>query len=128
MPYTLVGASSGSVMSEEHKQFLSRVSRLENKHEAMHNGYSARIRSDGLIVIGPKRKIESRISPRSIVLFLAAFILFKGFLIASIGLDGYQGRLSKLHTGSVFEQGGAWIMFVDPLSLWSAKQIGPILR
>mgnify|MGYP000539152848 FL=1 len=115
-------------MSEEHQQFLSRVSRLENKHEAMHNGYSARIRSDGLIVVRPKKRIESRISPRSVVLFLAAFILFKGFLIASIGLAGYQDRLSKLHAGSVLEQGGAWIMIADPFSLWSATQIRPLLR
>lgn len=128
MPYPLVGASSGSAMSEEHQQFLSRVSRLENKHDAMHNGFSARIRSDGLIVVGPKKKIESRISARSVVLFLAAFILFKGFLIASIGVDGYQDRLSKLHAGTIVEQGGAMIMFADPLSLWSAEQIGPVLR
>jgi len=128
MPYPLVGASSGSAMSEEHHNFLSRVRRLESKHDAMHQGYSARVRSDGLIVVGPAKKIESRISARSILLFLAAFILFKGFLIASIGLVGYQERLTKLQAGSILEQGGAMIMFADPLSLWSAEQIGPVLR
>ncbi|NRB19601.1 MAG: hypothetical protein HRU33_19070 [Rhodobacteraceae bacterium] len=115
-------------MSEDHHKFLSRVRRLENKHEAMSYGYSARIRSDGLIVVAPKKKIESRISFRSIFLFLAAFLLFKGFLIASIGLDGYQERLAKLQAGSLLEQGGALIMIADPLSQMAAAQIGPILR
>lgn len=127
MPYPLVGASSGFVMSEERHQFLSRVRHLERKHTAMSHGYSARIRSDGLIVVVPK-KIQSRISARSVILFLAAFLLFKGFLIASIGLDGYQDRLVKLQTGSVLEQGGAIIMAADPLTQIIAQQIGPILR
>jgi len=127
MPYPLVGASSGFVMSEERHQFLSRVRRLEHKHDAMNHGCSARMRSDGLIVVGPK-KIQSRISARSVFLFLAAFLVFKGFLIASIGLDGYQDRLVKLQTGSVLEQGGAMIMYADPLSQMIAQQIGPILR
>ena len=128
MPYPLVGASSGSVMSNEHHQFLSRVRNLERKHEAMNNGFSAQVRSDGLIVVGPKKKIESRISGRSIILFLAAFLLFKGFLIASIGVDGYGDRLSKLQAGSILEQGGALIMIADPLSQMIAEKIGPVLR
>jgi len=127
MPYPLVGASSGSVMSEEHHQFLTRVRHLERKHDAMGRGYSAKIRPDGLIVVAPK-KIESRISARSVVLFLAAFLVFKGFLIASIGLDGYQDRLAKLQAGSVLEQGGAMVMFADPLSQMIAEKIGPVLR
>ena len=115
-------------MSEEHHQFLSRVNRLERKHNDMSYGYTAQIRSDGLIVIGPKKKQQSRISARSVLLFLAAFILFKGFLIASIGVDGYQDRLAKLQAGSVLEQGGAVIMMADPLSQFAAQKIGPILR
>ena len=114
-------------MSEERHQFLSRVRRLERKHDAMSYGNSTRIRSDGLIVVAPK-KIQSRISARSVVLFLAAFLVFKGFLVASIGLDGYQDRLGKLQTGSVLEQGGAMIMIADPLTQMIAQQIGPILR
>ncbi|PCJ09099.1 MAG: hypothetical protein COB16_05545 [Rhodobacteraceae bacterium] len=114
-------------MSEEHHQFLSRVRRLERKHNEMSYGYTAQVRSDGLIVISPK-KIQSRISARSVVLFLAAFLLFKGFLIASIGLDGYQDRLAKLQAGSMLEQGGAVIMTADPLSQMIAQEIGPILR
>ena len=128
MPYPLVGASSGSAMSNEHQQFLSRVRHLERKHGAMNNGYSAQMRSDGLIVVEPKRRVESRISARSIFLFLAAFLLFKGFLIASIGVEGYQDRVSKLQAGSVLEHGGALIMIADPLSLGIARKIGPILR
>jgi len=114
-------------MGEGQHHFLSRVRRLERKHNAMTNGYLARVRADGLIEVLPQ-KVDTGISPRSVVLFLGAFLLFKGFLIASIGLVGYQERVAKLASGSVLEQGGAMIMIVDPLSLMVAEKIGPILR
>jgi hypothetical protein len=115
-------------MSNEHHQFLSRVRQLERKHGAMDHGHSAQIRPDGLIVVGPKRKVVSRISVRSVLLFLAAFLLFKGFLIASIGVDGYRDRLSTLQAGSMLEQGGALVMIADPLSQMIAENIRPILH
>ena len=126
LPYPLVGASSGSAMNTEHKQFMSRVRNLERKHEAMGNGYTAKIRSDGLIVVAPK-KFESRISPRSVVLFLVAFMAFKGFLVASIGLLSYEDRLAKLQDGSILEKAGAVVMTADPLTLKIAEQIKPLL-
>lgn len=116
-------------MSEEHRQFTTRLRRLEKKQNAMNRyGYSTLIRPDGTLVVRPKKRLESRITGRSVFLFLAAFMLFKGFLIASIGGIGYDERVAKLSAGSVLEQGGALIMFADPLSLMIAGKIGPILR
>lgn len=115
-------------MSEEHHLFMSRVRRLERKHNAMAHGYTARIGSDGLIVVAPQKKLESRMPLRAVVLFLGAFLLFKGFLIASIGLDSYQDRVAKLQAGSVLEQGGSYVMMVDPLSRLISEKIGPVLR
>ena len=114
-------------MSEEALQFKSRLRRLERKHSAMSNGYRAQLRSDGLIMMTPERK-KSAISGRSVILFIFAFLVFKGFLIANIGLDGYQERVDLLKSGNAIETAGSWIMQVDPASELIAEKIGPILR
>ncbi|MBE1282037.1 MAG: hypothetical protein GJ676_01880 [Rhodobacteraceae bacterium] len=114
-------------MGEETLQFNNRLRRLERKHTAMSNGYTARMRDDGLIVMTPARR-KSGVSGRSVILFVLAFFVFKGFLIANIGLAGYEERVDKLKAGNAIEQGGAWVMQAEPLSEWIATQIGPVLR
>jgi hypothetical protein len=114
-------------MSEEALQFKNRLRRLERKHSAMSKGYQAKLRSDGLIVMTPRRQ-GPRISARSVLLFLAAFFLFKGFLIANIGIDGYNDRVVRLEGGNTVEVAGAWVMQADPLALLVAEKIGPVLR
>lgn len=114
-------------MSEEALQFKNRLRRLERKHAAMTNGYQAQMRPDGLIVMTPRRS-GPRISRKAVLLFLAAFFVFKGFLIANIGVDGYQDRVASLQNGNSVEVAGAWVMQIDPLSEWIAQKIGPVLR
>ena len=114
-------------MSEEALQFKKRLRSLERKHLEMSNGYRAQMRPDGLIMMTPQRR-KSAISGRSIILFLLAFMAFKGFLIANIGIDGYQDRVDRLRTGNVIETAGAWVMQIDPASELIAEKIGPVLR
>lgn len=114
-------------MSEEALQFKNRLRRLERKHTAMSKGYQTKLRADGLIVMTPRRS-GPRVSGRSVILFLLAFFVFKGFLIANIGVAGYDERVAKLETGNAVEVAGAWVMQVDPLSELIAQKIGPVLR
>ncbi|MGR3616716.1 MAG: hypothetical protein ACU0BB_11820 [Paracoccaceae bacterium] len=114
-------------MSEETLQFQNRLRRLERKHTAMANGYTAKLRKDGLIVMSPSRA-KSRISGQPVILFLLAFFLFKGFLIASIGNVGYDERVAKLQNGNVVEVGGAWVMQSDAMSELIAEKIRPFFR
>ncbi len=60
-------------MGEHIKSFRSRLSRLERKYHGMQGGYTAKLRSDGLIVISPNRA-KRRISLLPVVFFAAAFI------------------------------------------------------
>ncbi|WP_406648586.1 hypothetical protein QEZ52_05860 [Aliisedimentitalea scapharcae] len=114
-------------MSEEALQFKNRLRRLERKHTAMSNGYRAQLRSDGLIMMTPQRK-KSAISGRAVILFVLAFLAFKGFLIANIGIEGYQDRVDRLRSGNAVEAAGSWVMQIDPASELIAEKIGPVLR
>ncbi|MFK7753486.1 MAG: hypothetical protein AB8B51_13145 [Sedimentitalea sp.] len=110
-----------------HDDFQVRLNGLMRKHRAMSRGYSARLRHDGLIITKPKRK-ASPISGRSVFLFLLAFIMFKGFVIASTGPITYSERVAQLQAGTVVEQAGAFVMQIEPVSEFVAMKIGPILR
>ncbi|WP_293573336.1 hypothetical protein [Phaeobacter sp.] len=115
-------------MGEQSNSFYARLDRLERKHEAMASrGYTARVRADGLVVVKPKR-IQSRISGRSLILFVAAFFLFKGFLLATLGFGSYDFRVAQLREGTALERAGAFVMERDPVSQFIAEKIGPVLR
>ncbi|WP_255731546.1 hypothetical protein [Phaeobacter sp. B1627] len=90
--------------------------------------YVARMRSDGLIVVEPRKVVQSRIALRSLVLFVAAVLMFKGLLMASIGFDSYNFRVAELRKGTPLEQGGALIMQSDPLSASIAEKLVPLFR
>ncbi|MGR3762034.1 hypothetical protein ACUXV3_18200 [Roseobacteraceae bacterium NS-SX3] len=114
-------------MSDQQYQFQSRLQRLHRKHAGMRRGYSAAIRPDGLIVVKPRR-MQSRIPGRAVALFLAAFLLFKAVLMASLGFDGYALRVARLQHGTAVERAGALLMQADPVSEYLALQIRPVLR
>lgn len=114
-------------MVQHHFEFDQRVNNLGRKHRAMSRGYVTRMRSDGLIVARPYRA-QARFPVKPVLLFLLAFVAFKGFLIANLGPDAYSERVSKLENGTVVERAGAWVMQIEPVSNLIAQEIGPILR
>lgn len=114
-------------MSIQHQEFRGRVSRLQSKHAKYAQGYSARVQSDGLIVLEPRR-MRSRVSGKVFVLVVLAFFGFKAFLMAALGFGSYDERVARLAEGTAVERAGALVMQSDPVSLWMAEKIGPILR
>ncbi|KIC10690.1 hypothetical protein RA19_09800 [Leisingera sp. ANG-M1] len=114
-------------MGEHRDQFQARLKHINRKHEAISGGYTAKLRPDGLLVVKPHR-VQSRISGRSVLFFVAAFLLFKGFLMAALGFGSYDERVSTLAQGSAVERAGAFVMQADPASVFVAQKIGPILR
>lgn len=116
-------------MSDQRADFHNRLRQVGRKHEAFaREGYTARLRSDGLIEVVPAKPARSRFSARVIILFFAAVLLFKGLLIASLGFESYDRRVAELSLGTAVEQAGAFVMQADPISKLIATQIGPILR
>lgn len=114
-------------MAKTQLQFDERLRLLSRKHQAMSRGYVTRMQPDGLIVAQPKRR-SVRVSARAVFLFLAAFIGFKAFLVANLGPLAYDDRLARLEAGTLVEKAGAFVMQADPLTMYVALKIGPILR
>lgn len=114
-------------MSIQHQEFRGRVNRLQSKHAKYAQGYTARVQSDGLIVIEPRR-MRSRISGKVFILVVLSFLGFKAFLMAALGIGSYDERVARLADGTAVERAGALVMQSDPLSVWAAEKIGPLVR
>ncbi len=114
-------------MAKKQLQFNDRLRLLDRKHRAMSHGYVTRVQPDGLIIAKPRRQ-PIRISGRAVLVFVLAFIGFKAFLVANLGPLTYDERLARLNAGTVVEQAGAFVMQADPVTMYVAEQIGPILR
>ena len=114
-------------LGDEKRQFAKRLRKLARKDRAMERGFSTQLRADGLLIVKPKRRI-SPISARSVVLFLAALILFKGLAIGHLGLTTYESQLGELSKGTTVEQAGAWVMQPEPASIFVAGILRPYLR
>lgn len=114
-------------MVNAHERFNERLRRLARKHRAMGRGYVMRLMPDGLIVPEPV-KLRIELPYRVTTLIIVALLVFKGFLIASLGAQPYQDRLFTLSDGTFVEQAGAWLMQPDRISMVIADQIAPVLR
>ncbi|MFT4706684.1 MAG: hypothetical protein ACI9PU_000517 [Ascidiaceihabitans sp.] len=114
-------------MVEAKKQFNDRLNFLGRKHQAMSRRYTTQMRTDGLIVVKPRRR-SIDIPFQGILLLLLGFVFFKAFMLASIGPDTYCERVAILNSGIFVEQGGAWVMQTDPVSQVIANYMGPISR
>jgi len=68
------------------------------------------------------------ISPRGFVMLVAAFLAFKGAVIAHLGLDTYLAAIRVLDQGALPEQAAAFIMRADFASLAIAQQLLPLLN
>lgn len=115
-------------MGEHRAQFSSRIRGLENRHRRYaRDGYTTRVRSDGLVEVVPRKRVSSKISTRSIFFFVGALLLFKAFLMASIGFDSYDERVARLAEGTGLERLGAKVMQSDPVTKAIAEVLQPYL-
>ncbi|PJE34300.1 hypothetical protein CVM52_23010 [Pseudooceanicola lipolyticus] len=114
-------------MTVQQVEFANRLSRLIRKHQAMTRGYTTSMRPDGLIVAKPRRA-PAPISGRSVLIFLAAFLMFKVVLMASLGSEAYDTRVARLQEGTLVEKAGAFAMQGDPLTRLVAETVAPVLR
>lgn len=114
-------------MIQSHDKFNERLTLLSEKHARMSNGYVASVRSDGLIVVRPRR---ARIAfpLRGLALLTVGFFVFKAFILAAIGPVTYNERLANLQAGNTLERAGAWVLQIDPLTDAIAGLTGPVLR
>ncbi|EIE51142.1 hypothetical protein [Salipiger aestuarii] len=103
------------------EEFEKRHRAVTAKHRKLADGYVTALNRNGTIEHKPIRRVPV-FRLRTVLMALGVFLLFKGFILANLGVEDYESRLGHLATGSAFEQAGAWIMATDPASLWLSEK------
>lgn len=106
--------------------FDERLGRITKRHRKMAKGYKTKMGKDGLITARPTRRLRF---PWKFMLLIAVFcMLFKGAIFASLGPTAYDQRIERLARGSNAEKAGAFLMQPEPVTLWLATQLHPLLQ
>jgi len=95
------------------RPFGRRLSRLERKHRRLARGGVTVLRSDGLMVLRPRRFGFLRLF-WFIAFAAAALVTFKAVVYVADGPISYQARLDRLAAGTGPEAVTARVMEVDP--------------
>lgn len=107
--------------------FDKRLRRITRRHRRLSHGYVTSVNHDGLIIARPRR-YGPRFPWKGLMVTVALFLLFKGFLYANLGEATYNERVAKLHEGTIAEKVGAYAMQADPATLFIGQQLAPLLR
>ncbi|WP_299591913.1 hypothetical protein [uncultured Tateyamaria sp.] len=114
-------------MVETRQNFEVRLTTLGRKHAAMGNGYTTKMRDDGLIVIKPKRRVGRGFPLRGLLGLVAGFFVFKALMLASLGDITYNERVAKLQQGGQIQQAGAYLMQIDPTTRFISGFLDPLV-
>ncbi len=107
--------------------FDKRLRKITRRHRKMSHGYVTSVNHDGLIIARPRRA-GPRFPWKGLMVAAALFLLFKGFLFATLGETTYSERVAKLQQGTIAEQVGAYAMQADPATLFLAQQLTPLFK
>lgn len=113
-------------MDDTLRSFRKREGALRKKHIRMAHGYVTKMDKSGLIIQQPDRKVGSA-GKRLLFYSVLVFLGFKVLLLSGLGIDAYSAHLDALARGSVYEQAGAWLMQIDPLTARLAGIVAPLL-
>ncbi|MGR3660480.1 MAG: hypothetical protein ACU0CA_04720 [Paracoccaceae bacterium] len=109
----------------QYAEFGHRIKRIDRHHRKLAKGYVTTMNHDGLVVARPRRA-SSGLPMRGLFLALVALLVFKSFMLAQLGVEGYNAQMALLADGSTFERVTAYAMMPDPITQWLSVQIGNI--
>ncbi|MDO6584518.1 hypothetical protein Q4543_03215 [Salipiger sp. 1_MG-2023] len=108
------------------KEFEKRHRAVTEKHRKLAEGYVTSLNRNGTIEHKPIRRVPF-FKLRTLLIAGACFLAFKGLLLTSLGVEGYEGHIGRLASGGIVEKAGAWVMSPDRASLWIAETVQRIL-
>ncbi|MBE9638913.1 hypothetical protein [Salipiger mangrovisoli] len=102
------------------KSFERRQRAVTQKHRKLAQGYVTKISRHGVIEHKPIRKLKT---PRvgslvPVLTVLMGMAAFKGLMLANLGAANYAEHVETLAKGSFADRLGAWVLGVDPVTLW----------
>jgi len=114
-------------MHDSQNDFNKRLTTLNRKHTAMSQGFTTAIRPDGLIVVKPNRPVRRGFPVKGLLALVFGFFVFKAIMLSSLGDITYNERVAKLKQGGALEQGGAWLMQSEPVTVFMAGFLEPVI-
>ena len=103
-------------------KFNKRLNIIDRRHRKMSRGYMRLVERDGMLIPVANSRPRLGFPVKGLLLTLAAFMAFKGFLLTYLGPITYEGRVDKLADGGIGEQIAAWVMSPDVVTTWIATQ------
>jgi len=120
-------------MSYAPNDFGKSMTKLQKKHKrrrkasGVKSGVTSSVNHDGIVIARPRRK--SGDSPLlGVLFFVGVFVLFKSFLLASDGAEGYAERVQGFAEGTQVEMAIGWAMQVDPITEYIATTFANVVE
>jgi hypothetical protein len=114
-------------MDEQHRQFGSRVKRIDRRHRKLADGFATNMTHDGLIIPVPRRR-RLRVPFAGIAMLAVGLIVVKGMAYSLLGSSVYEARIASLAEGAQIERVGAWVMQADPLTVWVSDRVSALVH
>lgn len=108
------------------QNFDKRRRQINNRHFILSQRYVPTVH-DGMVVARPQYR-KASFPWIGLVLIVSGLLVFKALLFVQIGPLAYEERVGKLANGTVMEQGGAYIMYADPITIWISGNFSLILK
>ena len=92
--------------------------------------YVALVDRNGLIQVVQRPKARSHFAApfKLLLLFAVLLTVFKSLALLNVGVIDYEDELAALQNGNLFEQAGAFVLQIDPLTETLKHQLAPLLR
>lgn len=103
-------------MDDAIRDFDKRANSVRKNHARLARGYVTKINKNGILEHRPRRGGLVAKPLRVLVLLAVALLVFKGFLLAELGVESYTQHLSDLSNGTTAERMGAVLMSIDPIT------------
>ena len=110
-------------MANALRDFEKRARAVESRHRQLADGYVTRMDKDGVMRHAPTRRLRI-FRPRMIVYMMLGLWAFKVFLASQLGLEAYNAHVAELNQGAALDRAGAYVMAVDPATMWMLEKIG----
>lgn len=109
-------------MKDGFAHFDRRLERLQERKAALQEGHRLELDDTGLMKLTPtgmRRRQIGRMMPIRAMLIIAVVLLtFKGFLLYQLGFATYTAKVATMARGDTVDQVGAWVMQLEPVTLW----------
>lgn len=118
-------------MKDGFAHFDRRLEQLEEKKASLDEGHRLAVDETGLMKLIPtgarRRQIRRAIPLRAMMIMAGVLLSFKGFLLYQLGFGVYTAKVAGMQQGDTVDQIGAYLMQIDPVTVWVYETLSVLL-